>query len=127
MWHKACLIRIKGGSMEEKANKRLSPFIQEGESQTSRFGSVAEKMFENIYLACDKWIISGELQSVYREGIQYYDLKKVSFISNAGVAKLILLFKLLLKEGIEVRFINVSEKIKAKIRSMGLDHVLICS
>ena len=33
----------------------------------------------------------------------------------------------LLRQGVQVQFVNVNEKIKQKIKEMGLEHVLICS
>jgi len=67
-----------------------------------------------------------ELPGVYFKGIQYYDLKNIYFISNAGIAELINLLKSLLEQNVEVQFVNVTAKIKDKIRSMDLDQILIC-
>ena len=68
-----------------------------------------------------------ELPGVLLKGIQYYDLQSIGFINNTGMAKLIGLLRSLLKKGVEVRFVNVSEQIRSKIRKMGLDHILPCS
>lgn len=70
---------------------------------------------------------SPELPGVYYKGIQYYDLKNIYFINNTGLANLIDLLKSLLEKNVEVQFVNVSDKIKEKIRSLGLDEILICS
>jgi ABC-type transporter Mla MlaB component len=67
-----------------------------------------------------------ELPGVYFKGIQYYDLKNIYFINNAGIADLINLLKSLLEQNVEVQFVNVTTKIKDKIRSMDLDQILIC-
>ena len=68
-----------------------------------------------------------KLGGVYLQGIQYYDLKNINFINNTGMATLIELLKSLLKKEIEVQFVNVNEKIKDQIKSMGLDNILNCS
>ncbi len=67
-----------------------------------------------------------KLSGIYFEGIQYYDLSGVHFINNAGVAILIDLLKSILELGVEVQFVNVDEKIKIKIKELGLDHVINC-
>lgn len=82
---------------------------------------------KSINLSGDKLIITAELSGVFCQGIQYYDLKNILFINNTGMANLIDLLKSLLKQGVEVRFVNVCEKIKEKIKSMGLENVLHCS
>ena len=82
---------------------------------------------KNINLSGNQLTISAELSGVLCQGIQYYDLKNILFINNTGMANLIDLLKSLLKQGVEVRFVNVNEKIKKRIKSLGLDHILICS
>ena len=67
-----------------------------------------------------------ELSGVYFHGTQYYDLKNVHFINNTGIANLIDLLKSLLQQNVEVRFVNVSQPVKEKIRSMGLEGILNC-
>lgn len=67
-----------------------------------------------------------KLPGVYYKGIQYYDLKDVGYINNSGMINLIDLLKSLLKKGVETQFVNVNEKIKQKIKSLGLDHILNC-
>lgn len=81
---------------------------------------------KTINLSGDKLIITADLSGVFCQGVQYYDLKNILFINNNGMAHLIDLLKSLLKQGVEVQFVNVSEKIKEKIRSMGLQNVLNC-
>jgi anti-anti-sigma factor len=58
------------------------------------------------------------------QGFQEYDLGNVHYISNTGLANIVDLLKTSLKRGIEVHFLNVSEKIKNKIRQMGMDNIL---
>lgn len=82
---------------------------------------------KTIHLSGNQLVITAELSGVFCQGVQYYDLKNIHFINNSGMANLIDLLKSLLKQGVEVQFVNVNEKIKKKIRSMGLDHILICS
>ena len=67
-----------------------------------------------------------ELPGVYLSGTQYYDLKNIYFMDNTGIANLIDLLKSLLEKNVEVQFVNVTEKIKNKVRSLGLDKILIC-
>jgi ABC-type transporter Mla MlaB component len=74
-----------------------------------------------------KLIDSPQFPGVYFQGIQYYDLKNVFFINNTGMANLIDLLKSLLQKDVEVQFVNVSDKIKNKIKALGLDHIIICS
>lgn len=69
---------------------------------------------------------TGKLAGVYCHGVQYYDLSGVQFINNTGMAILIDLLKSLLEMGVEVQFVNVDEKIKAKIKQMGLDKIINC-
>jgi hypothetical protein len=58
------------------------------------------------------------------QGFQEYDLGNVHYISNTGLANIIDLFKSSLRKGIEVHFLNASEKIKNKIRQMGMETIL---
>ena len=101
-----------------------------GSSLESGLGSNVK----SIHMSEDGFVIkeefdpeeSEEVAGVYIKGIQYYDLKNVSFINNTGIADLIELLRSLLKQGVEVKFVNVNKKIKNKIKSMGLDHILNC-
>jgi ABC-type transporter Mla MlaB component len=68
-----------------------------------------------------------EMASLYFHGVQYFDFKNVYFINNTGIANLIDLLKSLLKQGVEVKFVNVSQKIKDKFKLMGLEHIFNCS
>ncbi|MCE3281151.1 MAG: hypothetical protein K0S44_3342 [Bacteroidetes bacterium] len=68
-----------------------------------------------------------ELPGVYFQGTQYYDLKNVYFINNTGMANLINLLESLLEKDVDVQFVNVCDKIKNKIKALGLDEILICS
>jgi anti-anti-sigma regulatory factor len=67
------------------------------------------------------------LSGVYCQGVQYFDLSKVQYINNTGMATLIDLLKSLLEMGVEVQFVNVDDKIKNKIKEMGLDKIINCS
>ena len=58
------------------------------------------------------------------QGFQEYDLGNVHYISNTGLANIIDLLKASLQKGIEVHFFNASEKIKTKIRALGMENVL---
>ncbi|MGZ4054985.1 MAG: STAS domain-containing protein [Bacteroidia bacterium] len=67
-----------------------------------------------------------ELAGAYFTGTQYYDLKNVHFINNTGIANLIDLLKSMLEQGVEVKFVNVNQCVKDKIKSMGLEKILNC-
>jgi ABC-type transporter Mla MlaB component len=81
---------------------------------------------KSINLSGDQIVITDELPGVYCHGIQYYDLKNIAHINYNGMANLIDFLKSLLENGVEVQFVNVNEKIKNKIQSMGLQHILTC-
>ena len=81
---------------------------------------------KTINLSGDKILVTDELPSVYIQGIQYYDLKNIAFINYNGMANLIDFIKSLLEKDTEVKFVNVNEKIKSKIKSIGLEHILNC-
>lgn len=68
-----------------------------------------------------------DLPGVFFQGTQYYDLKNVYFINNTGMANLINLLESLLEKDVDVQFVNVCDKIKNKIKALGLDEILICS
>ena len=68
-----------------------------------------------------------ELAGVYIQGVHYYDFVNVHFINNTGIASLIDLLKCLLEKGVKIQFVNVNEKIKNKIKTMGLEDILNCS
>jgi anti-anti-sigma factor len=70
--------------------------------------------------------LENKLPGVLCQGVQYYDLKQVHFINNTGLVSLVNLLKSLLRKGIDVKFVNVCESIKRRIRSMGLDNILNC-
>lgn len=82
---------------------------------------------KSMNLAGNQLVITAELSGVFCQGIQYYDLRNIQFINNAGLANLIDLLKSLLKQGVEVQFVNVNVKIKKRIKELGLDHILKCS
>jgi anti-anti-sigma regulatory factor len=67
-----------------------------------------------------------QLPGVYCQGVMYYDLSNVHYINNMGMAILIDLLKSLLEMNVSVQFVNVDEKIKARIREMGLDNIINC-
>lgn len=81
---------------------------------------------KTINLSGDQVVVTDELPGVYCEGVQYFDLRNVSFINYAGMANLIEFLKSLLEKGVDVRFVNVNEKIKRKIKSIGLEHIINC-
>ena len=81
---------------------------------------------KSINLSGDKILVTDELSGVYCKGIQYYDLKNIGYINYNGMANLIDFTKSLLEKDIQVQFVNVNDKIKTKIKSIGLEHILNC-
>jgi len=83
---------------------------------------------KKIVLKIDDFINDESTSKVLADlqGFQEYDLGNVHYISNTGLANMIDLLKSSLKKGIEVHFLNASEKIKNKIRAMGMDQILNC-
>jgi anti-anti-sigma regulatory factor len=67
------------------------------------------------------------LSGVLFNGVQYYDLNNILFINNTGLANLIGLMKSLLKKGIVLKFVNANQRIKEKMKAMGLDKYINCS
>ena len=68
-----------------------------------------------------------KIAGVYMEGVHYYDFKNIEYINNTGIATLLDLLKCLLEQGVKVQFVNVNEKIKNKIKKMGLENIINCS
>lgn len=104
-----------------------APYGKNHPVQSSETNNIRNAGIKNLSLAGDQLVITAELSGVFCQGVQYYDLKNIQFINNAGMASLIDLLKSLLKQGVQVEFVNVNEKIKKRIKELGLDHVLICS
>jgi hypothetical protein len=121
----------------------VTPITVSDQSQTNTFKKT-ESNLKSIHMSGDQFIIKEEapirsyetfrfndsnvdLPGVFFQGTQYYDLKNVYFINNTGMAKLIELLKSLLEKNMDVQFVNVCDKIKNKIKSLGLDHIIICS
>ncbi|MCE3225899.1 MAG: hypothetical protein K0S32_450 [Bacteroidetes bacterium] len=69
---------------------------------------------------------SDKLPGVYCQGVMYYDLSQIHFINNTGMAILIDLLKSLLEMEVSVQFVNVDDKIKRKIKEMGLEKIIRC-
>src|SRR5688500_11999686 len=67
-----------------------------------------------------------EFSGVFCKGVQYYDLKDILFINYTGLANLIKLLKSLLRKGSTLQLVNVNEKIKEKIKEVGLDNIIDC-
>jgi anti-anti-sigma factor len=104
-----------------------APYGKNYSVQSSVTDNIRKAGIKSINLAGNQLVITTELSGVFCQGVQYYDLKNIQFINNAGLASLVDLLKSLLKDGVQVQFVNVNEKIKKKIRELGLDHILICS
>jgi len=81
--------------------------------------------FEEIFQERGEYS-SNEFAGVYFQGVQYFDFNNVYFINNTGIANMIDLIKTLLKQGVEIRFVNVKEKIREKFKSMGLEFIFNC-
>jgi ABC-type transporter Mla MlaB component len=59
--------------------------------------------------------------------IEYKDVGMLGFITNSVVADLIRMARNALKQGRELRFINVPATLKAMIRKLGLSEIIKCS
>jgi len=85
-----------------------------------------QSRIKHINLSGDEIMVTDELAGIYFQGIQYYDLSNIGFINYNGMANLIDFTKSLLEKGVAVQYVNVNEKIKSKIKSIGLEHILNC-
>jgi len=118
--------------------------VTEAAAQTQEKAIRKDNTLKSIHLAGDQFVIKDEppirsyeafrlkesdsdLPGVFFQGTQYYDLKNIYFINNTGMANLIELLGSLLEKDVDVQFVNVCDKIKNKIKSLGLDQILICS
>ena len=109
-------------SMEtEKKNQLLDDSINSAKTNAIKADTDTVKP-EEIFQLRGHYVTSA-LSGVYIQGVQYFDFKNVNFINNTGIANLIDILKDLLKQGIEVKFVNVKESIKSKFTSMGLDTI----
>lgn len=121
-----------------------SPASQKPVSENADVNKTSESNLKSIHLAGDRFVIreeapirsyeafrlndsTADLPGVFFQGTQYYDLKNIYFINNTGMANLIDLLKSLLERNVDVQFVNVCDKIKTKIKSLGLDQIIICS
>ena len=109
------------GFLEEKRSKPQKDLLPDPIS-----GPEPPQALKANHAQSNRLITPASLAGVFCKGIQYYDLKNIYFINNAGMANLIDLLRSLLKKGVEVRFVNVNDQIQKKIKGMGLDHILIC-
>jgi ABC-type transporter Mla MlaB component len=112
---------------EESAAESLNQKKQEEKKQEEKENPTGKVVLPNIHLSEDKLGRTLKLSGVLCDGVQYYDLKNILYINSTGLANFIDLLKTLLKKGLSLRFVNVNDKIKEKIKSMGLDKVLNCS
>ncbi len=111
---------------ETQTNDRAGESLNE-QKRAENFNANMEVVKQSIHLSEDKLGRVLNLSGVQCDGVQYYDLKNVLYINNTGLANFIDLLKTLIKKGLSLKFVNVNDKIKEKIRSMGLDKVLNCS
>lgn len=86
--------------------------------------SAGQGKLKRINLSGDEEINIEDIPCAYHRGVKYVDLKKITFINNNGIANLIRYIKYFLENGIEVKFINLSDSIKYKIKMMGLTNVI---
>ncbi len=92
----------------------------------SKFDRKIESSIKLLNLSGDEVMVTNEIPGVFIQGVQYYDLKNIGSINYTGMANLIDFLKSLLEQDIEVKFVNVNDKIKSKIKSIGLEHILHC-
>lgn len=116
--------------MENKSENTIKPEVLGATSATESNSVLTEKKaggsVKTINISEDQLIVTDETPGVFIQGVQYYDLKNIGYISYAGMANLVSFIKGTLEKGVEVRFVNVNDKVKAKIRAMGLEHILHC-
>ncbi|MES2285343.1 MAG: STAS domain-containing protein [Bacteroidota bacterium] len=108
---------LKSPVNEDKGNEHIK-------DQSEKFNGNIK--FDEVFQERGEYS-SNELAGIYFEGTQYFDFKNVYFINNTGIANLIDLIKTLLRQGVVIKFVNVSEKIKDKFKSMGLEFIFNCS
>lgn len=101
--------------------------VRPDSSNAVRTGTGAERRSKVIVLENSPERQFKELPNARFGGMIYYDFRDVTYISNCGMARLIEHVKLLLEKGIEIRLINISDKLKTQISSLGLDHVIHCN
>ena len=89
--------------------------------------STSEPILISGILPDNKLENEDNLAGVLCQGVQYYDFKNIPFISNTGLASLIRILKVSLKQGIKLKFVNVNKRIQQKIQTMGLDKFINCS
>ena len=111
--------------VQEHKEPDSSPASISKERWPFRAGKKDERGIKVIHLVDEEWVIR-ELPGVRCENVQYYDLKNIGFINNTGLAKLIELLRSLLKNDMQVQFVNVSVQIRQRIGAMGLQHILNC-
>ena len=119
------VIPVMNVSMETNKSKLLDDTINSTKKEVKIIDIAPPKEEvkpEEIFQLRGHYVTSA-LSGVYIQGVQYFDFKNVNFINNTGIANLIDILKDLLKEGIEVKFVNVKESIKNKFISMGLDTI----
>lgn len=56
--------------------------------------------------------------------VEYMDMGKISFVNNSIVADLIRMVRNALKQGKELRFLNVPAALSSVIRKMGLNDII---
>lgn len=116
--------------METKSETQAKESAMESlnaKEQKENIGPNVEGVIKSVQLSEDKLGRTLNLSGVQCEGVQYYDLKNIRHINSTGLASFIDLLKALIKKGLSLKFVNVNEKIKEKIRAMGLDKILNCS
>jgi ABC-type transporter Mla MlaB component len=117
--------------MKAKVEAKLGPagagdLGKEGKKGSVLF-STGEQDVPGIELTGLELAQDSELSGVLCKGVQYYDFAKIRYINNNGIANLIALMKSLLKQGIQVEFVNVNKKVKEKLKAVGLDSIIKCN
>lgn len=117
---------IINSESEKKINTYLESLALSGLSLIKKEEAVKTIRFNEFFqLNGDR--PTDELAGVCIGGVHYYDFKNVQYINNTGMACLIDLLKCLLEQGVKVQFVNVSDRIKSKIKLIGLENILKCS
>lgn len=116
--------------LKSESEKKISTYLKDlalaGSSAAKKEAAVKKIRFNEVFQLGGEHP-TDELAGVCIDGIHYYDFKNVRFINNTGMACLIDLFKCLLEQGVRLQFVNVNDKIKNKIKLIGLENILMCS
>ena len=108
------ILRMQGG-----LEKQLYPITGEVS---------AEQQYDpGVVLAPETKPVVAAKQHEAQGNVEYFDMGKISFVNNSIIADLIRMVRNALKQGKELRFLNVPSTLAAAIRKLGLsDFIKFC-